>query len=117
MNDPSRTNQELLEEISLLKQRIKELELSETERTDRKRVEKTLRKSEERFRRLHETMMDAFAFVDMMGNILEVNQSYINMLGYSIRERPLRPSSLSASWGQAPIYLPAQCWTRLWRAL
>jgi PAS domain S-box-containing protein len=47
--------------------------------------EKT-RVSEIKYRRLHETMTDAFALVDMSGHIIEVNQSFVNMLGYSEEE-------------------------------
>jgi PAS domain S-box-containing protein len=47
--------------------------------------EKT-RVSETNYRRLHDTIMDAFGVVDMVGNFLEVNQSFINMLGYSMEE-------------------------------
>ena len=49
MNDQTKTNQELLEENSLLKQRIQELEQAESER---KRIEEALRDSENRYREL-----------------------------------------------------------------
>ena len=49
MKYPSRTNQELLEEISTLKQRIKQLEQLESKR---KQSEKALLESEERYRSL-----------------------------------------------------------------
>ncbi|HEY3276377.1 MAG TPA: PAS domain S-box protein [Syntrophorhabdaceae bacterium] len=42
--------------------------------------------SETKYRRLHETMTDAFVLVDMTGRILEANQSFIHMLGYSMEE-------------------------------
>jgi prefoldin subunit 5 len=50
MGDPSRTNPELIKEISALKQKIKELEQSESER---KRVSEALRESEERLNNLY----------------------------------------------------------------
>jgi PAS domain S-box-containing protein len=50
--------------------------------TERKRAEKNLRQSEERYRRLHETMRDAFVQVDMSGMIVDSNSAYQNMLGY-----------------------------------
>lgn len=53
---------------------------------ERKRVEKELRLSEGKFRRLHESMMDGFVRVDLTGRIVEVNQAYIAMLGYSEAE-------------------------------
>jgi PAS domain S-box-containing protein len=54
--------------------------------TERKRAEEALRKSEAKYRRLHETMMDAFVSVDMTGRIQEANRSYRDILGYSEEE-------------------------------
>ena len=55
MTDPSRTNQELLEENAFLKQKNKELEQSESER---KRVGEPLRESEEKYRyKLHSPVL------------------------------------------------------------
>ncbi len=56
--------------------------------TDRKRAEQALQQSEAKFRRLHESMMDAFVSVDMNGVIREFNQVYQDMLGYSEEELP-----------------------------
>jgi PAS domain-containing protein len=55
MHDPSKTNQELIEENALLKQRIKELELSELAL---KRAEEELRQSEERYRTILDEIED-----------------------------------------------------------
>jgi PAS domain S-box-containing protein len=52
----------------------------------RKMVEEALIESEEKYRRLHETLIDAFVCVDMKGRILETNQAYQAMLGYSEEE-------------------------------
>jgi PAS domain S-box-containing protein len=54
--------------------------------TERKKIEQELQVSEERYRRLHETMRDCFVEVKMSGEIIEVNQSYIDMLGYTKEE-------------------------------
>jgi|GEM_PF-409425 len=45
-----------------------------------------LRSSEARYRRLHNSMMDAFVRVDLDGNIVECNESYLTMLGYDAGE-------------------------------
>ena len=54
--------------------------------TDRKRAEEALRESEAKYRRLHESMTEAFASVDMNGRIQESNRAYQSMLGYSEEE-------------------------------
>jgi PAS domain S-box-containing protein len=58
----------------------------EREVAARKQAEEALRKSEERYRRLHETMTDPFVLVDMAGHILECNWTYREMLGYTEAE-------------------------------
>lgn len=54
--------------------------------TEQKQAEKALRESEIKYRRLHESMRDAFVSVDMNGCILESNLAYQSMLGYSAEE-------------------------------
>ena len=54
--------------------------------TLRKRAEKSLRESEDKYRKLHESMMDGFVRVDMDGRIIEYNRAYQEMLGYSDEE-------------------------------
>jgi two-component system cell cycle sensor histidine kinase/response regulator CckA len=54
--------------------------------TERKRAEERLRESEAKYRRLHETMMDAFVRIDMTGRIQEANRAYHALLGYSEEE-------------------------------
>ncbi|MBW8334500.1 MAG: PAS domain S-box protein [Prolixibacteraceae bacterium] len=49
----------------------------------RKRAEKALRRSESKYRKLHESMMDGFVYVNMDGRIREFNESYLRMLEYS----------------------------------
>ncbi len=48
--------------------------------------EKSLLESEARYRRLHESIRDAYVVVDMSGRILEFNQTYREMLGYSAED-------------------------------
>jgi PAS domain S-box-containing protein len=54
--------------------------------TERKRVEEILRKSEGLHRALLETAMDGFWLVDEQGRLLEVNETYCRMSGYSAQE-------------------------------
>jgi PAS domain S-box-containing protein len=46
-------------------------------------AEETLRKSEEKYRSLYESSRDGIISADMKGQILDVNQAYMDMLGYS----------------------------------
>ncbi len=43
-------------------------------------------KSEAKYRRLHESMIDPYVMVDMSGRLLEFNQAYLKMLGHSDEE-------------------------------
>lgn len=54
--------------------------------TEHKQTEEALRENEARFRRLHESMMDCFVQVDMSGQIVDFNQAYQAMLGYTREE-------------------------------
>ena len=51
--------------------------------TDRKRAEKEIRKSEERFRRLFDSNTIGIAVADLSGGIVETNDAYLAMLGYT----------------------------------
>lgn len=54
--------------------------------TEKKEIEEELKKSEIRYSKLYESMMDGFVITDMQGKILECNESYRSMLGYSFEE-------------------------------
>lgn len=54
--------------------------------TERKRAEEALRRSEERHRAILQTAMDGFWLVDAQGRLVEVNETYRRMSGYSAQE-------------------------------
>jgi diguanylate cyclase (GGDEF)-like protein/PAS domain S-box-containing protein len=87
MQDPSRTNQELLEEISDLKQRISDWEQSEAEH---KRTVGALRESEERYRTLIENANEAI-FVAQDWKLVFLNPMTSQMIGYSPEELMAKP--------------------------
>jgi PAS domain S-box-containing protein len=54
--------------------------------TERKRTEAAQRESEERRRSILQTAMDGFYQMDLQGRLLEVNEAYCRMSGYSEQE-------------------------------
>jgi PAS domain S-box-containing protein len=54
--------------------------------TDRKRAEEALHLSEERHRTILQTAMDGFWLTDCQGRLLDVNETYCRMSGYSAQE-------------------------------
>jgi PAS domain S-box-containing protein/putative nucleotidyltransferase with HDIG domain len=83
LKDPSRADQELTEENSALKLRIKELEHSESKR---KQVEEDLRKNEERYRTILEDIDEGYFEIDLAGDFTFVNDAECWDLGYSREE-------------------------------
>ena len=77
MNDQVKTNTELIEEISVLKQKIKELERSESER---KRVEEALRASETFLETIIENSPFAMWVSDEKGTLIRMNQACRDLL-------------------------------------
>jgi len=57
-----------------------------TDITERKKAEEALRESEEQHRTILQTAIDGFWLVDAQGRILEVNEAYCRMSGYSAQE-------------------------------
>lgn len=55
----------------------------ENEVAERRRVEEALRESEGRFRRLSESNMIGVQFSDLDGNIIEANDAFLDLVGYS----------------------------------
>ena len=54
--------------------------------TERTRAEVALRESEDKHRTILQTAMDGFWLVDAQGRLLEVNEAYCRMSGYSAQE-------------------------------
>jgi PAS domain S-box-containing protein len=54
--------------------------------TDRKKAEEALRASEERHRTILHTAIDGFCLIDMEGRLMQVNDAYCRMSGYSEQE-------------------------------
>ena len=83
MKDPSGTNQELIEEISALKQRIRNLEQQVSEHS---KAEETLRESEARYRLAFESTCDGIFTVDRDFGITSITPSVERQLGYKVEE-------------------------------
>jgi two-component system sensor kinase FixL len=54
-----------------------------TDITEQRQIQDALRQSEERYRMLHESMRDAFVQTTTDGHILDLNDAYCDLLGYS----------------------------------
>ncbi len=64
--------------------------------SERKRMQETLRESEEKLRFMFESMGDAIVVIDLEGKITEVNERLIAMSGYESREEVLGEMPLSS---------------------
>ena len=80
MEDTSRTNKKLLEEISALKQKIQKLEQSESEWQKEK---EELKKSEARFRSYFDLPLHGIAITSPEKGWIQVNDRICSILGYS----------------------------------
>ena len=54
--------------------------------TERKTADQKLKESEEKYRKLFESSTEGIAAADMEGNLIDANNTYLKMLGYSKRE-------------------------------
>ncbi|MEI7636218.1 MAG: PAS domain S-box protein [Syntrophus sp. (in: bacteria)] len=83
MTEPSKTNQELLEETAILKQRIQEREHAESEL---KRAEEALWQTEEKYRLIAENSADMISILDMNLRFTYVSPASMRLLGYTVEE-------------------------------
>lgn len=74
--------------------------------TDRKNAEEKLRKSEEKFRRIVETAGEGFLLTDEELKIIDVNNAYCRMLGYT-REELLGKTFLEFAGDEFRSYMKA----------
>ena len=83
MKSDDKTKEQLLKEIDLLKAKIAGLEKSEI---DRKRAEDALQETEQTYRNLFNTCSDGVAITSLNGELVDANQAYQDMLGYTLKE-------------------------------
>lgn len=84
MNNSDQTTVPLIEELAQLRRQVAELQAQDI--TAWKQAETALRASEGKYRRLYESLMDAFVRVGMDGRILEFNEAFRQMVGYEPEE-------------------------------
>jgi PAS domain-containing protein len=80
MKDQSKTKPLLIQELASLKQRIKEFEQSESERT---RYEEALRRAEENFRRSLDDSPMGIRIVTIEGETIYANRAILDIYGYN----------------------------------
>ena len=90
MNDNSKTQQQLIQELAAMRKRVGQMEQSEL---DRKKAEEALRENEarhrqreERYRNILDNMEEAYYEVDLKGNLTFFNTPAVKNLGYTDNE-------------------------------
>ncbi len=90
MKEEDRTKDQLISELAGLRQRVAELEtlVSERKRMEQVLKERTkeLHKAEERFSGIYNSSKDAIGYVNLEGVLLDVNDSFCELTGYSKEE-------------------------------
>jgi len=83
MTDEDRTVEQLESELRKLRQRIADLEMGMGEL---KQAKAALAESEQRFKLLYERAPLAYQSLDEKGNFIEINQAWLDTLGYEREE-------------------------------
>ena len=91
MKEKPRANPELIEEISALKQKIKQMEQSDS---NRKRAEEALQESETKFRTIFESFEDIYYQTDLNGIITLISPSVYHISGWKPEELVGQPATL-----------------------
>jgi PAS domain S-box-containing protein len=85
MEDEKKTRAQLIDELTILRHRIADLEASEVEH---KRTEKTLWKADARCKALFDRTLYCIYVHDFEGRFLDANDAALNLLGYTREELP-----------------------------
>jgi PAS domain S-box-containing protein len=91
MKEKPRTIPELIEEISVLNRKIKQLEQSDS---DRKRIEEALQESEIKFRTIFESLEDIYYQTDLNGIITLISPSVHRISGWKPEELIGQPTTV-----------------------
>ncbi|MGO9569900.1 MAG: PAS domain S-box protein [Desulfomonilaceae bacterium] len=83
MQSLDKTKEQLIDELKEMRNTVSLMEATEARLRG---TEKALRESEERFRLLYENAPLGYQSLDENGYLLEVNQAWLDMLGYSRKE-------------------------------
>ncbi len=83
MNDTAKTKEQLINELTVLRQRITELEEREIQH---KQVEEELRQSKEKLHLTFDSLTEGITVTDLDAKIIETNQAAVRMHGYSSKK-------------------------------
>jgi diguanylate cyclase (GGDEF)-like protein/PAS domain S-box-containing protein len=101
MKDNDKTNKKQITALEQLRQRVAELERSNSEL---KGAKEALRESEEKYRELINGMHDMVWVIDFKGNFIDVNNAAVDVLGYSREELlSMGPQDIDTTLGAKKI--------------
>ena len=91
MNNSSVKKQQLVNELEETRKRITELEVLEAKH---KQAEETLQESKEIQRFVFDSIGEGIIIIDSVGNIVEVNEVALHLMGYSYKEEVIGRNSI-----------------------